>query len=117
MMMKMTMKMMPLLRSQIEEEQGIMIMMVKNVMMVVILKALMTMTMKSMPLLSRGERIVFSGLNTNTNTIRSPKFGRIRIRILFGFKNLAKYEYEYHYSGSTIRIPNYSLTSVTQEPN
>ena len=43
----------------------------------------------------RGERIVFSGPNTNTNTIRFQKCGRIRIRILFGFRNLAEYEYEY----------------------
>ena len=37
---------------------------------------------------------------------------RIQIRILFGLKISSEYEYEYHYSVSTIRIPNYSLTSV-----
>ena len=41
----------------------------------------------------RGERIVFLGPNTNTNTIRVQKFGRIRI--LFEFRNLSEYEYEY----------------------
>ena len=40
--------------------------------------------------------------NTNTNTIRVQKFGRIRIRILFEFRNLDEYEY---YSGSEI-LPN-----------
>ena len=50
---------------------------------------------------NRGERIVFSGPNTNTNTIWLQKCGRIRIRILFGFRNMAEYEYEY-YSGSEI---------------
>ena len=66
----------------------------------------------------RGERIVFSGPdtntniirfqtsetwpNTNTNTIRVQKYGRIQIRILFGFRNLAEYEYEYlDYSNNT----------------
>ena len=34
--------------------------------------------------------------NTNTNTIRVQRFGRIRIRILSGFRNLAEYEYEYY---------------------
>ena len=34
--------------------------------------------------------------NTNTNTIRVQNYGRIRIRILFGFRNLAEYEYEYY---------------------
>ena len=33
--------------------------------------------------------------NTNTNTIRFEKIGRIRIRILFGFKKSPEYEYEY----------------------
>ena len=46
----------------------------------------------------RGERIVFLGPNTNTNTIRFQNFVRIRIRILFGFRIVAEYEYEY-YSG------------------
>ena len=32
---------------------------------------------------NRGERIVFSGPNTNTNIIRVRKFDRIRIQILF----------------------------------
>ena len=50
---------------------------------------------------SRGERIVFSGPNTNTNTIRFQNVVRIRIRILFGFRIMAEYEYEY-YSGSEI---------------
>ena len=45
----------------------------------------------------RGERIVFSG--SNTNTIRFKKCGRIRIRLLFGFRNLAEYEYEYYSEG------------------
>ena len=41
--------------------------------------------------------------NTNTNTIRVPKYGRTRIRILFGFRNLAKYKYysEYHFCPDT----------------
>ena len=43
----------------------------------------------------RGERIVFSGPNTNTNTIRVKKFVRIGIQILFGLRNLSEYEYEY----------------------
>ena len=47
---------------------------------------------------------MFSGPNTNTNTIRFQKFGRIRVRILFGFRNMAEHEYEY-YSGSEI-CPN-----------
>ena len=55
-----------------------------------------------MHLLYRGERIVFSGPNRNTNTIRVQKFGRIRIRILFGVPLLSKYEYEYlDYSNNT----------------
>ena len=58
----------------------------------------------------RGERIVFSGPNTNTNTIRFQKFGRIRIRILFGFRNMAEYEYEY-YSGSEI-WPNTNTNTI-----
>ena len=45
----------------------------------------------------RGERIVFSG--PNTNTIQFQKCGRVRIRILFGFRNIAEYEY---YLGSEI---------------
>ena len=49
----------------------------------------------------RGERIVFSGPNTNTNIIRVDKFDRIRIRILFVFFIMTEYEYEY-YSGSEI---------------
>ena len=49
----------------------------------------------------RGERIVFSGPNTNTNIIRVHKFDRIRIRILFVFFIMTEYEYEY-YSGSEI---------------
>ena len=44
---------------------------------------------------------MFSGLNTNTNTIRVQKFGQTRIRILFGFRTLAEYEYKY-YLGSEI---------------
>ena len=44
---------------------------------------------------------MFSGPNTNTNTIRFQKFGWIRIRILFGLRIMAEYEYEY-YSGSEI---------------
>ena len=43
---------------------------------------------------TRGELIVFSGPNTNTNTIRFQKFGRIQVRILFGVPLLSKYEYE-----------------------
>ena len=48
----------------------------------------------------------YSGLeiwpNTNTNTIRVQKFGRIRIRILFGVPLLSEYEYEYlDYSNNT----------------
>ena len=41
------------------------------------------------------------GPNTNVNTIRVQILGRIRIRTLFGFRNLAEYEYEY-YSGTEI---------------
>ena len=59
---------------------------------------------------TRGERIVFSGPNTNTNTIRLQKCGRIRIRILFGFRNIAEYEYEY-YSGSEI-WPNTNTNNI-----
>ena len=58
----------------------------------------------------RGERIVFSGPNANTNTIRFQKCGRIRIRILFGFRNMAEYEYEY-YSGSEI-WPNTNRNTI-----
>ena len=61
----------------------------------------------------RGEQIVFSGPNTNTNTIRFQKFGRIRIQILFGFRNLAEYEYEY-YSGSEI-WPNTNTNTNTNQ--
>ena len=50
---------------------------------------------------NRGERIVFSGPNTNTNIIRVHKYDRIRIRILFVFFIMTEYEYEY-YSGSEI---------------
>ena len=50
---------------------------------------------------NRGERIVFSGPNTNTNIIRVDQFDRIRIRILFVFFIMTEYEYEY-YSGSEI---------------
>ena len=40
--------------------------------------------------------------NTITHTIRVQKFGRIRIRILFGEPLLSKYEYEYlDYSNNT----------------
>ena len=49
----------------------------------------------------RGERIVFSEPNTNTNIIRVHKFDRIRIRILFVIFIMTEYEYEY-YSGSEI---------------
>ena len=42
----------------------------------------------------RDERIVFSGPNTNTTTIRFQKFGQIQI--LFEFRISAEYEYEYH---------------------
>ena len=50
----------------------------------------------------RGERTLFSRLNTNTNTIRVQKFGRIRIQILFGIPPLSEYEYEYlDYSNNT----------------
>ena len=46
---------------------------------------------------------MFSGLNTSAYTIRFEKFGRVRIRILFGFRNMAEYEYEYeYYSGPEI---------------
>ena len=38
-----------------------------------------------MELLSRGERILFFGPNTNTNNIRNQNFDRIRIRIIFVF--------------------------------
>ena len=41
------------------------------------------------------------GPNTNVNTIRVQILGRIRIRTLFGFRNLAEYEYEYN-SGTEI---------------
>ena len=58
----------------------------------------------------RGERIVFSGPNTNTNTIRFQKCGRIRIRILLGFRNMAEYEYEY-YSGSEL-WPNTNTNTI-----
>ena len=34
---------------------------------------------------NRGERILFFGLNTNTNIIRNQNFDRIRIRIIFVF--------------------------------
>ena len=47
----------------------------------------------------RGEQIVFSGPNMNTNIIRVHKFDRIRIRILFVFFIMTEYEY---YSGSEI---------------
>ena len=50
-------------------------------------------------IIDRGERIVFSG--PNTNIIRVHKFDRIRIRILFVFCIMTEYEYEY-YSGSEI---------------
>ena len=53
---------------------------------------------------------MFSGPNTNTNTIRFQKFGRIRIRILFGFRNMAEYEYKY-YSGSEI-WPNTNTNTI-----
>ena len=59
---------------------------------------------------NRGERIVFLGPNTNTNTIRFRKFCRIRIQILFGFRNMAEYEYEY-YSGSEI-FPNTNTNTI-----
>ena len=50
----------------------------------------------------RGERIVFSGPNTNTNTIWFHKIGRIRIRILFEAPLLSEYEHEYlDYSNNT----------------
>ena len=40
--------------------------------------------------------------NTITNTIRVQKFGRIRIRIIFGVPLLSEYEYEYlDYSNNT----------------
>ena len=40
--------------------------------------------------------------NTNTNTIRVQKFGRLGIRILFGVPLLSEYEYEYlDYSNNT----------------
>ena len=44
--------------------------------------------------------------NTNTNIIQFWKITRIRIRILFSFVKSPEYEYEYeyHYSVSTIRI-------------
>ena len=58
----------------------------------------------------RGERIVFLGPNTNTNTIRFQECGRIRIRILFGFRNVAEYEYEY-YSGLEI-WPNTNTNTI-----
>ena len=49
-----------------------------------------------------GERIEFSGPNTNTNIIRVHKFDRIRIRILFGAPLLIEFEYEYlDYSNNT----------------
>ena len=44
---------------------------------------------------SRGERIVFWGPNTNTNIIRVPINDRIRIRILFSLKKSPEYEYKY----------------------
>ena len=53
---------------------------------------------------------MFLGPNTNTNTIRFQKCGRIRIRILFGFRNMAEYEYEY-YSGSEI-WPNTNTKTI-----
>ena len=48
------------------------------------------------PIPCRGERIVFLGPNTNTNIIRVHLLDLIRIRILFGLRNLTEYEYEYH---------------------
>ena len=48
---------------------------------------------------ARGERIVFSVPNTNTNIIRVRKFDGIRIQILFVLFIMTEYEYEY-YSGS-----------------
>ena len=59
---------------------------------------------------TRGERIVFLGPNTNTNTIRVKKFVRIRIQILFGLRNLSEYEYEY-YSGSEL-WPNTNTNTI-----
>ena len=47
----------------------------------------------------RGERIVFSGPNMNTNTIRVHKFDRIQILFVVFIKT--EYESEY-YSGSEI---------------
>ena len=43
----------------------------------------------------RGEQIVISGPNMDTNTNQFQKFDRTQIRILFGFRNMAKYEYKY----------------------
>ena len=59
---------------------------------------------------ARGERIVFSGPNTNTTTIRFQKFGRIQVRVLFGLEYMAEYEYEY-YSGSEI-WPNMNTNTI-----
>ena len=36
---------------------------------------------------------MFLGPNTNMNTIRVQKFGRTRIQILFGSRDLSEYEY------------------------
>ena len=43
---------------------------------------------------ARGERILFFGLNTNTNIIRSQNVDRIQIRIIFVFFRMSEYEYE-----------------------
>ena len=55
--------------------------------------------------------------NTNTNIIRFPN--NDRIRLLFGYPEMTKYEYEYHSASKklpntnmNIRIPNYLLTSA-----
>ena len=45
---------------------------------------------------TRGERIVFSVPNMNTNIIRVRKFDRIRIQILFVLFIMTEYEYEYY---------------------
>ena len=59
---------------------------------------------------ARGERIVFSGPNTNTTTIRFQKFGRIQVRVLFGSEYMAEYEYDY-YSGSET-LPNTNTNTI-----
>ena len=58
----------------------------------------------------RGERIVFSG--PNTNTIRFQKFGWIRIPILSVFRNMAEYK-KWYYSCSEIWPNTNTIRSAT----